>query len=117
MKKITIQTTINMFTIAIYAIILIAVFFYLSNTSITLSPFKIHLETPLMGLGWTLLSAGVLCITISAHQSGYNEGAHETLNTIENALDSIQKRQEDSIVQDFHIMEQFHDSLNNPLNY
>jgi hypothetical protein len=116
MKNLQIQTTINMLTIFFCAIVLIAMFFYLSDTTINFSPFKIRLETPLMGLGWVLLGAGTILITTSAHQMGYKQGAHETIAAIEKGLDSIQKAKEDSTVKEFKQMEKFHDSLNSPLN-
>ena len=116
MKKFQIQTTINMLTIFFCEIVLIAMFFYLSDTTINFSPFKIHLENPLMGLGWAFLGIGAVLLTTSAHQMGYKQGAHETIAAIEKGLDSIQKAKEDSTVKDFQQMKQFHDSLNNPLN-
>jgi hypothetical protein len=58
----------------IYLALGVLVFLFIAKTSITFSPFTVHMERPGYAFGWFLLYAGITFIILSTHVEAYENG-------------------------------------------
>lgn len=73
----------------IYSVVFgVVVFLYLAKTSITLSPFKITMQTPWIAVGWFFVGFGVILVLYHTDHNAYIRGANDTIELIKQAYES-----------------------------
>ena len=73
----------------IYAIIGIAIFLYMGDTKITLSPFSFKMERLSFALGWLCLSVGFVLMQVSTYNKGAQDGAKAMRDAVVEYVDSV----------------------------
>ena len=72
----------------IYSVVFgVVVFLYLAKTSITLSPFKITMQTPWIAVGWFLVAFGIMLVLYQTDRKAYERGANDTIELIKQAVE------------------------------
>lgn len=81
----------------IYSVVFgIVVFLYLSKTSITLSPFKITMQTPWIAVGWFLVAFGIMLVLYQTDRKAYERGANDVIEIVHKQFEKLSNESKSS---------------------
>lgn len=76
----------SLITTSILLIVIVACFCFIANTTISFSPFKITMKTPLTAIGFFMIWIGIALVIFEKSRIARHEGALEGMQMLSDSL-------------------------------